>query len=94
MLVIDAKETEHILHRYGIGNMKHINEAHLWLQDEAKPHRLKVRRVNSEDNLADIGTEALSNKIIRKHATSMVCVDAQEDLKSGDVVARWADELE
>ena len=38
VLVIDAKATEHILHRHGIGNMKHIDVAHLWLQDdEVKP---------------------------------------------------------
>ena len=46
--------------------MKHIDVAHLWLQDEVKSNRLRVRRVKSEDNLADIGTKALSNKIIRK----------------------------
>ena len=40
-------------------------------QCEVKSNRLRVRRVKSEDNLADIGTKALSNKIIRKHETSM-----------------------
>ena len=47
---------------------------------------MRVRRVKSEDNLADIGTKALSNKIIRKHATSMGYNDAQENLKSGDAM--------
>ena len=61
--------------------MKHIDVAHLWLQDEVKSNRLRVRRVKSEDNLADIGTKALSNKIIRKHATSMAYVDAQENVE-------------
>ena len=70
VLVIDAKATEHILHRHGIGKMKHIDVAHLWLQDEVKSNRSRVRRVKSEDSLADIGTKALSNKNIRKHATS------------------------
>ena len=55
---------------------KHIDVAHLWLHDEVKSNRLKVRRVKSEDNLADIGKKVPSNKIIRKHATSMGCVDA------------------
>ena len=59
VLVLDAKATEHILHRHGIGRMKHIYVAHLWLQDEDKSNRLKARRVKSEDKL-----EALSNKII------------------------------
>ena len=61
VLIIDAKATEHIHHQHGIGNMKH----------GVKSKRLRVRRVQGEDNLADIETKALSNKIIRKHATSM-----------------------
>ena len=84
VLVIDAKATEHILHRHGFDKKKHIDVAHWWLQD-VKSNRLKVRRVKSEDNLAGIGTKALSNKIIRMHATSMVCVDVQENVKSGGV---------
>ena len=62
VLIIDAKATEHILHRHGIGKMKHIDVAHLWLQDEVKSNRLRVRRVKSEDKLADIGSKAISNK--------------------------------
>ena len=66
VLVNDAKATEHVLHRHGIGIVKHIDVAHLWLQDEVELNRLKVRRVKSEDTLADIGTKALSNKNYRK----------------------------
>ena len=77
MLIIDAKATEHILHRQGIGKLKHIDVTHLWLQDEVKLNRLRVRRVKSKDNLADIWTKALSNNIITKHATSMVCIDEE-----------------
>ena len=84
VLIMDAKATEHTLHRHGIRKMKHIDVAHL----------LRVRRVKSEDNLAGIGTKAISNKIIRKHATSMVYVDAQENLKAGDVVELWIEESE
>ena len=81
--IIDAKATEHTSHRHGIGKMKHIDVAHLWLQDEVKSNRLRVRRVKSEDNLADIGTKALSNRIIRMHAISMGYVDVQENLRPG-----------
>ena len=71
VLNMDARATEHILHRHGIGKMKHIDVEHLWLQDEVTSNRLSVRRVKREVNLADIGTTALSNKIVRKHATSI-----------------------
>ena len=33
-VVIDAKATENLLHRLNVGRMKHIDVAHLWLQDE------------------------------------------------------------
>ena len=69
VLIIDAKATGHILQRHGIGKMKHIDVAYLWLQDEVKSNRLRARRVKSEDNLADVGTKAVSSKITRKHAT-------------------------
>ena len=38
--VVDAKATEHILHRQGFGRMKHFEVAHLW-QDEVRSNRLK-----------------------------------------------------
>ena len=36
VLAIDAKATEHILHRHGIGKLKHIDVAYLWVQDEIR----------------------------------------------------------
>ena len=71
--------------------MKHIDVAHLWLQDEVKSDRLRVRRMKSEDNLADIGTKAISKTIIRTNARSMEYVDVQENLRSGDVMRLWVD---
>ena len=94
VLIIDAKATEHILHRHGIGKMKQIDVAHLWLQDEVKSKRLRARRVKSENNLADVGTNALSSKITRKRATSMEYTDAQKNLKSGNAIGLWAGKLE
>ena len=41
VLVIDEKATEHILHRYGIGKMKHIDVAHLWLPDEVQIEQIE-----------------------------------------------------
>ena len=48
VLAIDAKATEHILHTQGIGRLTHIDVAYLWMQDEVRPKRSRVRRVNSE----------------------------------------------
>ena len=93
VLIIDAKATEHILHLHGIGKMTHIDVAHLWLQDGVKSNRLRVRWVRSADILLDIGTKAISNKIIRKHATSMGYVDAPENLKDRGIRASRSEQF-
>ena len=48
VLASDAKVTEHILHRQGIGRLTHVAAAYLWMQDEIRSTRLRVRRVKSE----------------------------------------------
>ena len=61
VIVIDAKATEHILHRQGVRHMKHIDVAQLWLQDDVarlwlqdavRSNRLILPRVDSEHNVA------------------------------------------
>ena len=40
VLNIDAKATDHILHRQGVGKLKRIEVAYLWVQDEIRSQRL------------------------------------------------------
>ena len=63
---IDAEATEHNLHRQGFGKLKHIDVAYLWVQDEIRSQRLRVRRVRGEKNVADLGTKPLSKTVIAK----------------------------
>ena len=67
MLSFDKRATEHILHKQGIGKLKHIDVAYLWVQDEIRSWRRRVRRVKSEENVADLGTKPLSKTVIAKH---------------------------
>ena len=84
VLAIDAKATEHILHRQGIGKLKHIDVAYLWIQDEVRSRRLQVRRVKSEDNIADLGTKPLGKAVIAKHCTAMGYMNmSQEEAQKG-----------
>ena len=41
--------------------------ANLWMQDEIRSKRLRVRRVKSEENVADLGIMPLSKAVIAKH---------------------------
>ena len=54
VLNIDAKATEHILHRQGIGKLKYIDVTYLWVQDESRSQKLRVHTVRSEENVADL----------------------------------------
>ena len=57
VLAIDAKATEHILHRQGIGRVKHTDVAYLWMQDDIGSKMWRVRRVKSEESVAYLGTK-------------------------------------
>ena len=77
VLAIDGKATEHILHRQGMGNLKHIDEVHL-MQDENRSKRLGVRRVKSEENVADLGAKPLGQAVIANHCLAQECVNMDE----------------
>ena len=91
VLAIDAKATEHILHRQGIGKLKHIDVTYLWIQDEVRSQRLKVRRVRSEDNIADLGTKPLSKTVIAKHCLTMGYVNMSQE-SAQTVSHSWRDQ--
>ena len=74
-----AIEGQQNTHRQGIGRMKHIDVAHLWLLDEVRSKRLKVRRVRSEDNVSDIGTKVLSRTVIVKHSVTLGYISMDRD---------------
>ena len=76
LLTIDAKATEHILHRQGIGKLKQKEVAYLWVQDEIRSERLRVRR--SEENVADLGTKAFSKAVIAKHCLTLGYLNMNE----------------
>ena len=79
VLAIDAKATEHIFHRRGIGKLSHFDVAYLWLRDEIRSKSLRVRRVQSEENVVGLGTRPLSRAVISKHFLTLGYVNMAED---------------
>ena len=67
VLAIDAEATEHNLHQQDIACLKDIDVAYLLIQDEVGSKRLRERRVQSEENVADLGTTALSSNLEALH---------------------------
>ena len=84
VLAIDAKATEHILHRQGIGKLKHIDVAYLWVQDEIRSQRIQVRRIRSEENVADLGTKPLSRAVIAKHCLTLGYMNINDEVSRMD----------
>ena len=74
VFAIDAKVIEHILHRLGIGGLKHNDVAY-----EVRSKRLRVRRVKSEGNVADLGTKPLNKAVIAKHCFAEGFVNMAEE---------------
>ena len=92
VLALDAKAAEHILHRQGIGKLKHIYVAYLWMQDQIGSKRLRVRRVKSEENVADLGAKPLSKAVIAKHCLALGYVNMAEgnvSCKCKDAAIFW-----
>ena len=92
VLAIDAKATEHILHRQGIGREKHIDVAYLWIQDEVRSRRLRVRRGESDGNGADLVTIPPSKAQISENCFALgFAVMAEENVwcKLQDAAMFW-----
>ena len=50
------------INREGAGKMKHIHVRQLWLQQMLREKRLKVFKISTEENVADLMTKHLSAK--------------------------------
>ena len=70
-----------------------VGVAYLWVQDEIRSQRLRVRRVRSEENVADLGTKPLSKTVIAKHCLTLGFVNMDEEsVQSGwQIVAMFWD---
>ena len=53
--------------------------SYLWMQDEVRFKRSRVRTVKSDENVADLGTKPLSKAVIAKHSITLECVDMTEE---------------
>ena len=74
VLAIDAKP----LNTYFTG--KELERAYLWVQDEIRSQRLRVRRVRSDENVADLGTKPLSKTVIAKHCLTLGYMNTDEKM--------------
>ena len=59
-LYTDSSAARGIIHRAGLGKLRHLETGYLWLQAAMKANKLQVRKVLGIENPADVLTTHLS----------------------------------
>ena len=62
ILYTDSTAAGGIIHRAGLGKLRHFETGYLWLQAAVKAKRLQVRKVLGTNNPADLFTKHLSSR--------------------------------
>ena len=70
-LFSDSSAARGIIHRAGLGKLRHLETGYLWLQAAVAKKRLQVRKVNGSENPADLFTKYLSSADMWKHLRFM-----------------------
>ena len=71
LLLMDATGGIGIASRRGLGPVKHLATASLWLQAVVFRRELELGKVGTEENVADAGTKALAGPALRRHVEAM-----------------------
>ena len=66
-LYTDSSAARGIIHRAGLGKLRHLETGYLWLQSAVKAKKLQVRKVLGTENPADLLTKHLAAADMWKH---------------------------
>ena len=67
----DAAAAIGICRRRGLGRVRHLAVADLWIQDRLRTGDFSLHKVAGSDNVADMLTKHLERALLEKHMTSM-----------------------
>ena len=67
----DSSAARGIIHRAGLGKLRHLETGYLWLQAAVKAKRLQVRKVAGAENPADLFTKHLAAADMWKHLETL-----------------------
>ena len=70
-LYTDSSAARGIIHRAGLGKLRHLETGYLWLQAAVKAKRLQVRKVLGSVNPAGLFTKHLAAKDMWKHLETL-----------------------
>ena len=74
----DATAAIGICRRRGLGRIRHLHVADLWVQDRLKKGDFSLTKVAGSDNPADILTKHVSRDIMLKHMKNMGLKEEEE----------------
>ena len=63
----DASAAIGICRRRGLGKIRHLATADLWVQDRLRAGDFRIEKVAGSDNPADILTKHIDRPLLRKH---------------------------
>ena len=66
----DASAAFGIVHRRGMGRIRHIEVAQLWLQSCVADGKVRVHKIPTRENLADALTKPSKSADLEKHMTA------------------------
>ena len=67
VLYTDSSAARGIIHRAGLGKLRHLETGYLWLQAAVRQKRLQVRKVLGTENPADLMTKHLATADMEKN---------------------------
>ena len=67
----DASAAIGMVHRQGLGKVRHIEVQYLWIQQEVRHNKLQVHKVGTHENPADVLTKGLKAETMEKHVKSL-----------------------
>ena len=70
-LRVDAKAAIGMVHRLGLGKIRHVEVGHLWIQDAGKQCRIEVKKVLGTENIADVFTKHVEAGLRQRHLDKM-----------------------
>ena len=71
VLYTDSSAARGIIHRTGLGKLRHLETGYLWLQAAVKAKRLQVRKVLGTRNPADLFTKHLAVTDMWRHLETL-----------------------
>lgn len=70
-LYTDSSAARGIIHRVGLGKLRHLETGYLWLQAAVKAKRLQARQVLGTENPADLFAKHLAAADMWKHLETL-----------------------